>query len=280
MSIAITAASGQLGQAIINHALPVWGRDRIVGLARTPSKATDLGIEIRPGDYRQPDSLKQSLTGIEILVLISAMDEPEERIMLHRHVIRAAQAAGVRKIIYTSIFGQPGRCGFDPIIQSNRQTEQDIRASGLEWIIGRNGLYIDADLEAISDYQKSGRISNCAGSGKCGYTSRSELADAYVNFIRQDQLNGNIYNLWGPVITQQELVAAINRVYGFNLVYQAISVDEYRQDRIKVHGPHLGAIIAGIYEGIRAGAFDYPGEYAMAANKQHLSLQEMVEQAQ
>ncbi|WP_083891156.1 NAD(P)H-binding protein [[Leptolyngbya] sp. PCC 7376] len=99
MKIAITAASGQLGWAITNATIALVGKANVVGLARTPEKAKDLGIEIRPGDYNDPSALKTSLQGIDAVLLVSGMDAPDKRIGQHRNVIEAAKISGVKKIV-------------------------------------------------------------------------------------------------------------------------------------------------------------------------------------
>ena len=55
--IAVTAVNGQLGSAIVKAAIDLVGGDDVIGLARTPSKAESLGVEIRPGDYEIPAEL-------------------------------------------------------------------------------------------------------------------------------------------------------------------------------------------------------------------------------
>lgn len=278
--IAVTAVSGQLGRAIALEAIEKIGQENVVGIARTPEKAKDLGIEIRKGDYDAREDFERAFEGVDTALIVSGMDAPDKRIGQHRNIIAGAKTAGVRKIVYTSIFGHVGRCAFDAIIQSNRQTEEDVKASGLAWVIGRNGLYIDADLEAIPDYRKAGKIANSAGNGKCGYTSRSELAAAYANLLVNDDRNGQTYNLCGPPITQQALTEEINAVFDQNLVYSPMSVEAYLEDRIQAHGEFFGTIIAGIYEGIRYGAFDLASDFTKAAGRDHLSLKAMLEQYQ
>ena len=81
------------------------------------------------------------------------------------------------------------------------------------------------------------------------------MASAYTHLILDDSLNGKIFNLCGEATTQQELTDVINEVFGLELVYQEMGVEEYIQDRIMMHGEFLGPIIAGIYRGIRDGAF-------------------------
>lgn len=152
MKIAVTAASGQLGTAIIKATIALVTRENVIGLARTPNKAKNLGIEIRPGDYNNKNDLEKSLQSVDTLLLVSGMDAPEKRIEQHRNVILAAKNSGVRKIVYTSVQGAEEDTAFSTIIQSNRQTENDVKTSGLDWVIGRNGIYIEPDIEYIETY--------------------------------------------------------------------------------------------------------------------------------
>ena len=276
MKLAVTAASGNLGTTIVREAIGRLGEENVVGIARKPAKAAHLGIEIRRGDYNQEAACVRALDGVEVVLLVSGMDAPDKRIEQHRNVIRAARKAGVRKMVYTSIFGEQGKGGFDPIIATNRQTEQDIMDSGLDWSIGRNGLYLEADLEYLDQYLKDGKIRNCAGEGRCAYTTRDELARAYLDLITRDDLNGSVYNLVGESITQQELTDAINLAYGTELVYESMSVEEYRRNRMKAHGDFLGTIIAGIYEGIRNGAFDVGSDFRIITGRDHITVDEYI----
>ncbi|MGB5533050.1 MAG: NAD(P)H-binding protein, partial [Acidimicrobiia bacterium] len=147
MKVAITAASGQLGTQVVKAVLALIPSQDIVGLARTPDKAKHLGIEIRPGDYNERGVLEESLQSVDAVLLVSGMDAPERRIQQHRNVIEAARSARVKKIVYTSVQGADEDTAFSPIVQSNRQTEEDVRRSGLAWVIGRNGIYIEPDVE-------------------------------------------------------------------------------------------------------------------------------------
>ena len=56
-----------------------------------------MGVEIRHGDYNDKKGLEEFLKGIEVLLLVSDMDEPKNRIAQHRNVIQAAKKSGVKK---------------------------------------------------------------------------------------------------------------------------------------------------------------------------------------
>ena len=226
MKIAVTSASGQLGAAITKALIQEIGKENVVAIARTTSKADHLGVEVRKGDYNSREDFNEALKGIDKVLLVSGLDDPQKRIPQNRNVIEAAKQNGVQKIVYTSIVGDDENTAFSPVVQSNRQTEEDVRNSGLDYVIGRNGIYIEPDLEYIDTYVKEGGIINCAADGKCGYTSREELGFAYAQMLQNDNLNGETLNLVGEPITQNQLAEYINQLYGTTLSFKSISVEE------------------------------------------------------
>jgi len=269
MTIAVTAVSGQLGAEIARKLIALPQAGPVVGLARTPAKAEALGIEVRPGDYSRRDQLDASLAGVDVVLLVSGLEAPDARIQQHRNVIDAAKQAGVRKIVYTSIQGPEEGTTFSPVVQSNRQTEADIRASGLDWAIGRNGIYIEPDVDYIDSYRAKGEIANSAGEGKCGYTTRSELAHAYARLLTRPDHDGRTVDLNGTPIAQAELAAYLNDAFGTALTYRAMSPAAYVADRTAELGAFFGQIIGGIYDGIRLGAYDGPGDFEAVAGRPH-----------
>ncbi|MEM9807468.1 MAG: SDR family oxidoreductase [Cyanobacteria bacterium P01_D01_bin.56] len=271
VKIAITAASGQLGSEIVKATCLTTRKENVIGLARTPAKAAQLGVDVRKGDYNNREELEVSLQGVDTVLLVSGMDAPDKRIGQHRNVIEAAKAAGVTKIVYTSVQGADEGTTFSPVIQSNRQTEQDIRNSGLQWVIGRNGIYIEPDVDYIETYKQAGEIANCAGEGKCGYTTRPELAYAYAQMLTEDKHNGKTYNLHGEAITQSELANYLNLAFDTQLTYRAMTVEDYRRERVAELGEFLGTVIAGIYTGILAGENNNPSNFFTAADRAHQS---------
>jgi NAD(P)H dehydrogenase (quinone) len=271
MKIAVTAASGVLGSTIIKQLLMQLPKEKVVGLARTPERAQNLGVDIRKGDYSDKDELIKSMDGMDIVLLVSGMDAPDKRIEQHRNVINASKEAGVQKIVYTSIFGEVSDTSFSPIIASNRQTEEDVKNSGLNWMIGRNGLYIEPDVEYIETYKKDGKITNCAADGKCSYTARDELAYAYSKMLLEDKHNGNTYTLAGEAITQLQLTDYLNQAFGTTLIYEPMSIEDYTKQRQAELGEFMGTIIAGIYTGIRNGSSNVVSDYKLASGREHIS---------
>ncbi|WP_299100416.1 SDR family oxidoreductase [uncultured Winogradskyella sp.] len=276
MKIAVTSASGKLGASIVKHLVKLIGSGNVIAIARTTEKAKHLNVEVRKGDYNNREDFNTALKGIDAVLLVSGMDTPEKRIIQHRNVIEAAKQNGVKKIVYTSIVGAEENNAFSPIVQTNRQTERDVQNSGLDWVIGRNGIYIEPDLEYIDTYVKDGEIRNCAADGKCTYTSREELGYAYAKMLTEDKHNQQTYNLVDNGITQTELADNINQVFNTNLSFNNVSVEDYKTERIAELGDFMGTIIAGIYEGIKEGANDVSSDFEKATGRPHSSVLTMM----
>jgi len=276
MKIAVCAANGKLGASVVKELSKAIGKESIIGIVRTPEKAAHLGIELRKGDYNSLEDFNAALKGIDSVLLISGMDDAQKRIQQHRNVIEAAKQNGVKKIVYTSIIGDEEKTAFSPIVKSNRQTEEDVKESGLDWVIGRNGIYIEPDLEYIDTYVKEAEIRNCAGNGKCIYTSRAELAFAYTQMLLENKHSKQWYNLGGEAITQTRLAELINEVFETNLKFNSVSIEDYKEERKAELGDFLGTVIAGIYEGIRNGANDVPSDYEKAAGRAHKPILDLM----
>src|SRR5690606_22582336 len=74
----------------------------LVALVRSPEKAADLGIEARDFDYTKSGALVDALQGIDHLLLISGSEVGQRKVQ-HENIIKAAQEAGVKWIVYTSL---------------------------------------------------------------------------------------------------------------------------------------------------------------------------------
>ena len=269
MKVAITAVSGQLGAAIAQAVAQVVGKENVVALARTPEKIAHLGYEARKGDYASPEDFETGLRDVEVLLVVSMTGDPALRPPLHKSVFEAAKGAGVRKVVYTSVIGAEEGSHFSNVVRSNRQTEADLKVSGLDYVIGRNGIYIEPDVEYMEEYRKAGKISNCAGEGRCSYTTRPELAYAYARMMTEEKHNGQTYNLTGEAISQSRLAELLNLAFGTQLTYEALSVADYLQERQAELGEFMGTIIAGIYEGIQQGKSEVDSDFEKAAGRPH-----------
>jgi NAD(P)H dehydrogenase (quinone) len=138
MKIAVTGATGQFGNLVLDRALEA-AHANLVGIARNPEKAARLaarGIELRRGDYSDPQTLIPELADVNRLLLVSGTDLGK-RVAQHRAVIEAAKAAGVELVVYTSVLRAD--TSTLPIAGEHKRTEELLRGAGIPYVILRNG---------------------------------------------------------------------------------------------------------------------------------------------
>ena len=285
MGIAVTAATGRLGRAALKELRQCAPKEQIVAVARNPDALQMDGVPTRPGDYTNPAQMRAALAGIDTVVMISApVAGGGDRLAMHRNVIDAAAAAGARKLIYTSVIGNELAEGtyFEPFYRVNHDTELHLQASGLEWIVARNGLYLDLDLVHIRHAAEHGGVyRNNAGEGRCGYASIAELAFALARLAVRDDCNGRTLNLFGELYSQAELVAFANAAFGLEVRYEAISLDEnvarfMADERIAARGEDVARMLSGCFQCMEKGAYEVTSQFEQAAGRPARSIPEQL----
>ncbi len=120
MKVFVTGGTGFIGGEVVRQ-LRARG-DEAVCLVRSPEKAaklTELGCELHSGDLSDEEALRQGMEGCDGLVHAAAMYEVgipakqhpamyEANVAGSEHVLRAASAAKVPKIVYVSTVGTFG----------------------------------------------------------------------------------------------------------------------------------------------------------------------------
>lgn len=225
MTIAVSGATGQLGRLVIGKLKQKVATDNIVGLVRNTGKARDLGVAVRVADYTQPATLEAALAGIDTLLLISG-NEIGQRATQHANVINAAKKAGVKRIVYTSLL----RADRSPLnlAPEHVQTEADLKASGLQYTILRNGWYTENYTGSITPALANGAFYGSAGDGKIASAARADYAEAAVVALTNEAHSGITYELAGDnAYTLAELAAEISSQTGKDIPYVNIPEADY-----------------------------------------------------
>ncbi len=224
MKIGITGATGQLGQLVVDYAKKSTSPSNIVALVRDPEKAKDLGVEVRAFDYNKPEALEAQLKGIDRLLLISG-SEIGKRVQQHENVIKAAKAAGIKLLAYTSLLHTDSSPIF--LASEHLPTEKILRASGITYTILRNGWYTENYTQSISQNITAGAVFGCAGQGKISAAARKDYAEAAAVVLTGEGHEFKIYELAGDEsFTLSDLAAEISKQTGKKIVYNNLSEAE------------------------------------------------------
>jgi NAD(P)H dehydrogenase (quinone) len=226
--IAITGATGQLGQHVIEQLLKTVPADQIVAIVRNPAKADALsqqGIQVRQADYTDQTALTSALQGVEKLLLISS-SEVGQRTPQHLNVINAAKAAGVKFIAYTSLLhADTSPLGLHV---EHVATEKALAESGIPFALLRNGWYTENYLASAPPAMEHGVFIGSAGEGKIASATREDYAAAAAKVIAEEGHAGKVYELAGDhAWTLSELAAELSKQSGKSVSYQNLSEADF-----------------------------------------------------
>lgn len=224
MRIAMTGATGKLGRLIVNELLHVMPASQLIASVRNLEAAAPLnvqGIEVRYGEYNDPESLAPSFAGADKLLLISS-SHPDDTIRLQQHTaaIQAALKAGVKQIVYTSIaFAEKGRL---PLHRLHLETERAIRESGISFTFLRNAYYTELlSSLRLREAVSSGILTSPNGEWKFNIASRIDLASAAATVLTEHEHANRTYELTAPrAIGMKKLARMLAKVSGRNVTYQ------------------------------------------------------------
>lgn len=251
--ILVTGATGQLGRLVIQSLLKRVTADTIIAGVRDPAKAADLaalGVEVRAVDYSKPEMLAAAFAGVERLLLISS-SEVGARAAQHRNVVDAASKAGVGLLAYTSLLG--GEASPLPLKAEHVATEDYIRASGLPFVLLRNGWYLENYNGFIPSALDHGVVAGAAGEGRISAAARADYAEAAALVLAEWAAHaGQIYELAGDTaFTMTEWAAALSAASGKLVRYQDMTEADYRALLVQVGLP---APVADLLSSSDAGA--------------------------
>ena len=245
MKIAVTGATGQLGCIVINQLKETNEKGNIVALARSPQKATGMGVDVRVADYNNPVSLNIALMDIATLVFISG-SEVGQRIPQHTNIIEAAKQAGVRRIVYTSLLHVDTTSL--SISEEHIVTETLLKNAGIPFTILRNGWYTENYENSVMSGLKANTFIGSACDGKISSAARRDYAEAIVAVLSSGAHHGKIYELAGDEsFSLSDLAAEVSVQSGKLISYTNLSSEEYVTTLLKAGLPHgVAEMLAGI----------------------------------
>jgi NAD(P)H dehydrogenase (quinone) len=252
--IAVTGATGGIGGRVAPRLAERGAELRLI--VRDPSRAPELpGAElVQVSDYGNGEEMRRALDGAERLLLVS-FEESRDRLEKHKAAIDAAVAAGVGHVVYTSYFGAAADAIF-LLGRNHFQTEEHLRASGVEWTMLRDNIYLDV----LPFFAAEGVIRGPAGDGSVAAVARDDVADVAVEALTGDGHAGQAYPLTGPeAIPMTEAAARLSAFIGRPIEYVEETVDEAWESRRPSGAPDwLIDVWVSTYTAIAGGEVDGP----------------------
>ncbi|SCL14025.1 SDR family oxidoreductase [Micromonospora inyonensis] len=281
MSIVVTGATGHLGrlavESLVRRGVPA---DRVVALGRNVSRLADLearGVVVSAADYDDPASLRTAFAGAEKLLFVSG-SEVGRRGAQHHNVVAAAREAGVGLVAYTSIV-KADTSGL-LLAAEHLATERELDASGLPYVLLRNGWYLENYTSQLATYLQHGVLGS-AGDGRVSAAARADYAEAAAAVLTAEGHAGRVYELGSAPFSMTDLAAEVARQSGRDVGYTDLPVEKYTEILVGAGVPEpYAAVLADADRGLSLGDLYVEGDDLRALiGREPTSLAEAVRAA-
>lgn len=210
----VAGAGGHLGKLVVEALVAQGHGARLIAGSRNPEALDFAGVETRKADFGDLEGFTKALEGVERLLIISVDVLGDERERLHGIAVKAAQAAGVKHVVYTSMpHPEPGNVV--PMARGHFFTEQALFASGLDYSILRVSWYAEALLQSLPPALASGQWYTASGDGLVSYVARADVAKAAAGALAAAFDGKRVLTLTGPAaLSISEMAAIASEVTG------------------------------------------------------------------
>ncbi|MFJ3866287.1 SDR family oxidoreductase [Streptomyces nigra] len=254
MSIVVTGATGNLGRHVVEQLLEKVPADQVTAVVRTPEKAADLaarGVRIAVADYNAPETFDGLFAAGDKVLLISGSEVGGARVAQHRTVIEAAKTAGVALLAYTSAPGSLTAA----LADDHRATEEALLASGVPYVLLRNGWYHENYTENLAPVLEHGAVTHAGGDGRVSSAARADYAAAAVAVLTGEGHENTTYELGGDVAWSfGEYAAELSRQTGREIAENPVSAETLTGILAGAGVPEpFAAILAGVDTSIAKG---------------------------
>ncbi len=225
--ILVAGATGVLGSEIV-HRLTARG-EKVRAMVRTtsaPEKVEhlkQLGAEIVRADVKQPQTLLAACTGVDAVIStittiltsqpgdsFEATDEEGNKAL-----VDAAKKAGAAKFIFVSF--DTSKTPDNPLSSAKRETEEHLKASGLDYTILHPSLFFESWLGPMLFADPAAGTAKVYGNGadKIRYVAVADVAEFAVQSLSAPAARNATIPVGGPEeISQRDAVRIFEEAYG------------------------------------------------------------------
>ncbi|HEV7347105.1 SDR family oxidoreductase [Telluribacter sp.] len=223
--VLLVGSTGVLGHETALHLLSADFKVR--AMVRKLGVAKDLeekGVELIQGDLTNPDSLVKACRGTEVVIaaahgLLGRGKNKSENVDAagHRSLIDAARTAGVKHLIYTSVFGANPDHPVD-FYRTKYQTEEYLIGSGLTYTILRPSAFMEwhaHNLLGKNILQKGSTTILGLGTTPTNFVAARDIAQLITQSCQNPRLHNRVISIGGPTNpTRNEVAELYSRLAG------------------------------------------------------------------
>ena len=240
MRVLVVGSTGFIGRRVV-RSLAAAGHSVRAG-ARSVSRGTmfdGLDVEVVPADVLDAESLERACEGVDTVVQMVAVVREIGDLTFHRvnydgtvNVLRAAEAAGVRRFTHASTIGASSDPAV-PYLYSRWMAEQEIERSPLAHTILRFSVGFgegDEFFNVLAALVKASPVVPIAGDGTARFQpiAADDAARCMAAAVDDDGMAGQVLELGGPAHhTYDEMIDIIAETVGVRTAKVHVPLDVF-----------------------------------------------------
>lgn len=243
----VTGASGHLGRLVVEALLERGYGGKIIAGSRDPAALNFAGVEARKADFGDLDGFTRALAGVDRLLIVSVDALGEERRRLQGNAVAAAKAAGVKRIVYTSMpHPDPGNA--TPMADGHFYTERLIEETGIDYTILRMSWYAENLMGALPQAIASGKWFTASGKGLLSHLPRIDVARAAAGALLAEDAGSRVLTVSGTAaFTVDQIAAMASEITGKPIEVVHVDDEGYRAGLLQAGlPPHVADIVGAI----------------------------------
>ena len=227
MKTLIIGCTGKVGSNVMRGLLDQGVKVRC--MTRSADKVGRLpsGVEGRIADLDTPATLPPVFEGAESVFLLNAVNPNETGQGLA--AVEAAKTAGVKKIIYLSVY-MPAGSTHIPHFASKLPVESAVKESGIAYTILRPNNFFQNDLMLETPIMNYGVYPQPIGSIGLNRVDVRDIAGCAVNALIKSGFEGQTYAIHGPdTLTGEDIARTYSGHLGRTVRYGGNDLDAWEQ---------------------------------------------------
>ena len=254
--ILVTGATGKTGSATAKSLSDKGEKFR--ALIRNEEKKQELeslGAEVIIGSIENDEAVKQSMDGIETVLIL--LPNSEGQLKLEKQLVDSAKESGAKRIVkMSSIEATPDATS--PIPKLHLESEEYIKESGLSWTMVKPNFYMQNLLASAGTIKGQGKIFLPMGEGKTGMIDTTDVGKVLAKVLSEDGHESMNHEITGPeILSFYEVADIFSQVLGIQVDYVDVPLAAYKETlgQFLTNQWHLDAVI-DLFKGIAEGGIE------------------------